>query len=74
MKHPFIGEICRPVRVSSTMRRMLAAGAGQQWRQKLEEVNLSERLSERQFGVGMSGVADHVTLRSKIYHQGGAPV
>lgn len=64
-----LGETYNLSCVGSTMRRMLVAGADRQWRPKLEVVHLSER----QFGVRVSGGVQSWDYHTKFHHQGSGP-
>ena len=62
-----LGGKFRPVCVGMTWRRVITAGAMQQWRPRLEEVNREVR----QFGVGIPGAVERVRLRARTLHETG---
>ena len=62
-----LGGKCHPVRAGMTWRRLIAAGTMREWRPRMDEFNLEAR----QYGVGVSGRVEHVTLRARIHHEAG---
>ena len=60
-----LGGKFRPVCVGMTWRRVITAGAMQQWRPRLEEVNREVR----QFGVAVPGGVEHTCLRARMLHE-----
>ncbi|CAN0286361.1 unnamed protein product, partial [Laminaria digitata] len=62
-----LGRKCRPVCVGMTWRRLITAGAMQQWRPRLEEVDRETR----QFGVAVPGGVERVGLRARMLHETG---
>lgn len=61
-----LGEISPPGCVGMAWRCPIAAGTMNEWRPRVEELNVA-----RQYGVGVSGWVEHVALRARIYHDTG---
>ncbi|CAN0542244.1 unnamed protein product, partial [Laminaria digitata] len=62
-----LGKTCRPVCVGMAWRTLITAGAMQQWRPRLKEVNRDVR----QHGAAVPGGVEHMGLRARTLHETG---